>query len=164
MPRLGIFSVLILTAFVSAACNRQDEAVISPAAEAGDGAELTVVGCLTTAPDRGAFVVTPAADALASSTLANSTGEVPTFTYELVGSVDLQAHVGRQVSVKGRLDDDRKDEVDVQTKDKVELPPTRSGNDTVTPAIETKEEIEIQVRRLHVTSVAPTGQPCQAAR
>jgi hypothetical protein len=168
--RSAIGSALILTvALGSAACTRQDAseqtiAKDAATADAADGDEVTITGCLTGAPDRGAFVVTANRDALASSTLRSGSGEVPTYTYELVGGTDLQAHVGRTVQVRGRLDDDRNDEVDIDNKDKVELPKTQVGGDDVTPAIETKEEVELQVRRLHVASVTPTGSACQAAQ
>jgi hypothetical protein len=158
---------MISLTLASAACSRQSEdgtATAGDASASAKGDEVTVTGCVTSAPDRNAFVLTASRDALASSALRSNTGEVPTYTYELVGTTDLQAHVARQVEVKGRLDDDRKD-VDVDTKDKVELPPTRTGdNAAVTPAIETKSEVELKVRRLHVTSVTPTGQPCQTTR
>jgi hypothetical protein len=166
--RFVMHGALILTVMIgSAACQRHeanDAAVTKDAAVAdrsADGDEITVTGCLTSAPDRSAYAVTASRDALTSGTLQAGTGEVPTYTYALVGGTDLQAHVGRQVEVRGRVDDDGSDEVDVDTKDKVELPQARVGGDTVTPAIETKEEVELEVRRLHVTSVTPTGRSCQ---
>jgi hypothetical protein len=162
MRRVGIFTLFLFSmTLTSAACNRQgEEAARQPAAVAdarGDGEEITVTGCLTAAPDRSAFVVTATRDALASSTVQATGGEAPTYTYELVGGADLHAHVGQQVAVKGRLDSDGKNEIDIDNERKTEQPETRAGNDTVTPAIETKEEIELQVRRLHVSSVMPTG-------
>ena len=171
MRALGISSLVILTMAVgSAACSREGkEAAQHPAATAdaaGSGDEITVTGCLTGAPDRTAFVVTPQADALTTSTLRSGQGEVPTYTYELVGKPgtgDLQAYVGRQVEVKGRLDS-TKDSAHVETKDKVEVPQTSGRDDKVTPAIETKEEVDIKARRLHVTSVTPTGSPCATSR
>ena len=169
MRRLAGHTFLMISlTLASAACSRQPEnrnATAADASASAKGDEVTVTGCVTSAPDRNAFVLTASRDALASGALQSNTGEVPTYTYELVGTTtDLQAHVARQVEIKGRLDDDRKD-VDIDTKDKVELPPTRTGdNAAVTPAIETKSEVELKVRRLHVTSVTPTGQACQATR
>jgi hypothetical protein len=166
--RSPLFCVLILAMTVgSAACNRDssDRARDAAAVDAGgDGPEITVTGCLTGAPDRSAFVVTASRDALASGALHSGLGEVPTYTYELVGGSDLQAHVGRTVQVTGRVDEDRKGDIDVDTKSKVELPQTRVGDKDVTPAIETREEVEVEVRRLHVSSLTPMGQPCQRAQ
>ena len=86
---------------------------------------------------------------------------MPTYTYELVDSTaDLSPHVARQVEVKGHLDADRDDEVDVDARDKTKEPPARVGNDTVTPGRRDEAEIEIKVERLHVVSATPTGQPC----
>jgi hypothetical protein len=163
----GLFIPIVCgVALTATACGRAEErkatqeAALATRAQT-TGKEVTVTGCLTSAPDRGAFVVTADRNALASGALQSGSGEVPTYTYELVNaSGDLTPHVGRQVEVKGHLDPDRDDEVDVDTKDKTKEPPTRVGGDTVTPAVETRSEIEIQVRRLHVVSTTPTGQPC----
>ena len=163
----GLFIPLIFgVSLTAAACGRAEErkatqeAALATRAET-TGQEVTVTGCLTAARDRAAFVVTADPNALASGAMRSSSGEVPTYTYELVDSIaDLTPHVGRQVEVKGHLDPDRNDEVDVDARDKNKEPPTRVGGDTVTPAVETKSEIEIQVRRLHVVSTTPTGQPC----
>ena len=163
----GLFiPIMCGVTLTAAACGRAEErkaaqdAALATRAET-TGQEVTVTGCLTAAPDRAAFVVTADRTALASGAMHAGSGEVPTYTYELVdSSADLTPHVGRQVEVKGHLDPDRDDEVDVDAKDKSKEPPTRVGGDTVTPAVETKSEIEIQVRRLHVASATPTGQPC----
>jgi hypothetical protein len=150
----------------AAACNRAEERRTTQQAALESnaqrtGKEITVTGCLTSAPDRAAFVVTADRNALTSGALYSGSGEVPTYTYELVdSSADLTPHVGRQVEVKGHLDPDRSDEVDVDDKDKSKEAPAKVGGDTVTPAVETKQEIEIKVRRLHVVSATPTGAPC----
>jgi hypothetical protein len=139
----------------------QDAAMSERDRAAGD--EITVTGCLTSAPDRSAFVVTADRTALTSGALHAGDGETPTYTYELTGnSGDLAPHVGRQVEVTGRLDEDRDDEVKVDEEDKTELPKTQSGDDTVKPAIETETELNINVRRLNVSSVSQTGKPCMA--
>ena len=158
--------IILGLAVTATACGRANErraeqtAALETRAQQ-TGKEVTITGCLSAAPDRGAFVVTADRTALASGALYSGAGEVPTYTYELVdSSADLSPHVGRQVEVKGYLDADRNDEVDVEEKDKSKEPQARVGNDTVTPAIETKEEIEIMVKRLHVVSTTPTGQPC----
>ena len=165
--RLSGSHLLIISslALAPAACNRADErraqqeAAFDVRANA-TGKEITVTGCLTAAPDRGAFVVTADRDALTSNALYSGSGEVPTYTYELVDPpADLSPHANRQVAVKGYLDD-RDDEVDVEVKDKTREAPARVGNDTVTAAVQTKEEIDINVRSLQVISTTPTGRPC----
>jgi hypothetical protein len=168
MRKTGVIAGLIFSmALGSAACGRnaeqrgemQEQAVAARDGAGGD--EMTVTGCLTSAADRGAFVVTADRNALTSGALHAGSGETRTYTYELTGNAaDLQQHVGRQVQVTGRLDDDRKDRVKVDDEEKTELPETQSGRDTVKPAIETETELDINVRRLHVSSVTATGQGC----
>jgi hypothetical protein len=158
------FGFIVSVALGAAACSRSDGRTDTQAAAARDGAageEVTVTGCLTSASDRGAFVVTADRNALTSGALHAGDGETPTYTYELAGNTnDLAQHVGRQVQVTGRLDDDRDDEVKVDDEDKTELPRTQSGDDKVTPAIETDTEVNINVRRLNVSSVSQTGRAC----
>ena len=170
MRHTGILVGLIFSAAMgSAACSRaadergaQQEAAIA-ARDGAAGDEITVTGCLTSAADRGAFVVTADRNALTSGALHAGDGETPTYTYELTGNTaDLTKHVGRQVRVTGRVDEDRDDEVKVDQEEKTELPETRSGNDTVKPAVETDTEMNINVRRLTVSSVAQTGAACGA--
>jgi hypothetical protein len=129
-------------------------------AEARDASEVTVTGCLTAAPNRDAFVVTASRDALTTSTLSASAGEIATYAYELVGGADLSSNVGREVEVKGELLNDGARDVDMDAKEKSEMPPARVGRDTVSPAVETNAEVELKVRRLQVASLTPTGAPC----
>ena len=170
MRHTGLLVGLIFSLVAgSAACSRaadereqQQEAALA-AREGTSGEEVTITGCLTGASDRGAFAVTADRNALTSGALYSGSGETPTYTYELVGNAgDLSPHVGRQVQVKGRLDEDRDDEVDVENKTKSEGARVQSGDEKVTPAIETNEEVEIKVRRLHVSSVTATGSACSA--
>ena len=157
----NVFWLLIAAAIGAGACSGRDDD--SKQAVPGDpvrGDDVTVTGCLTGASDRQAFVLTADRNALTSGALYSGSGEVPTYTYELVGSGDFSSHVGQKVTVKGRLDEGRDDEVDAEAKSKVELPATRSGDDKVTPAVETNEEVEIRVRRLQVQAITPTGASC----
>jgi hypothetical protein len=118
---------------------------------------------LTAAPDRAAFVVTAARDTLTSDAIYAGSGGTPTYTYELMGNTgDLTSHVGRQVEVTGRLDEDRKDTVDVDNEEKTALPEVQSGDRKVEPTIKTETEIDINVRRLQVAQVTATGVACQA--
>lgn len=170
MRHTGVFVGLIFSVALGAgACSRTAEErgeMQEAALAARDGAageEMTVTGCLTSAADRGAFVVTADRTALTSGALHSRDGETPTYTYELTGNAgDLAQHVGRQVQVTGRLDDDRDDEVKVDRQEETKLPETQSGDEKVTPAIETETEMRINVRRMNVSSVTATGQPCAA--
>ncbi len=167
MRRTGLILGLIFSiALVLSGCGRnaaeraeQQQAALEAQGQLPDD-QIKVTGCLTAAPDRNAFVVTADRHALTSSTLTATQGETPTFTYELTGDTsNLPAHIGQQVEVTGRLDDART-EVDVDEKSEATQPSVRSGKDTVTPAIETESEVEINVRRLHVSAVAATGRTC----
>ena len=162
-----VLGIIISVALGSAACSRADDDRNNEpdAALAGgdvaSGAEITVTGCLTAAPDRDAFVVTADRNPLTSGALHAGSGETPTYTYELMGNAgDLAGHVGRQVEVTGRLDEDRKDEAEVDEEEKTELPAVQSGDRTVEPVIESETEMSINVRRLAVANVVATGQPC----
>ena len=128
-------------------------------ATAPSGPEVSVTGCLTAGRDASAFVLTAARDSLATGTLQASRGEVPTYTYELVGApADLTPHVGKQVEVRGRIDPDVKESVDVEAKTRDEQPAVRAGQDSA--RVETRQEIEIDVRRLYVLSTTPTDRRC----
>ncbi len=170
MRHTGVFvGIIFSVAMGSAACSRaaeergemQEAALAARDGAAGD--EMTVTGCLTSAQDRGAYVVTADRSALASGALHSRDGETPTFTYELAGNTgELAQHVGRQVQVRGRLDEERDDEVKVDAEEKTQLPETQSGNEKVTPAIETETEMRINVRRMNVSAVTSTGAACNA--
>ena len=166
-----IIGLALSVAIGTAACSReaeqrgdmQESALAARDGAAGDA--ITVTGCLTSAPDRGAFVVTADRNALTSGALHAGDGETPTYTYELTGNTaDLTRHVGRQVQVTGNLDEDRDDQVKVDEEEKTELPKTQSGDETVRPAVETDTEMKINVRRLSVSSVTQTGRACEASQ
>jgi hypothetical protein len=166
-----IVGIVLSVALALPACSRtsderadQQRAALA-ARDGAAGDEVTITGCLTAAQDRNAFVVTADRNALVSGALYSGSGETPTYTYELTGhTADLAAHVGRQVEVKGRVDKSREDEVKVNDEVKTTLPETQSGKDKVTPAIETDTEMEVNVRRLTVSSVTSTGQGCLPSR
>jgi hypothetical protein len=155
-----ILPLVIATALMAGACGRDQDSKPAVPGDPVSGDFVTVTGCLTSAPDRAAFVLSADRNALTSGGLYSRSGEVPTYTYELVGGSDLSKHAGQRVSITGRLDDDRDDEVDAEVESKTKEPPRQSGDDKVTPAIETNEEMEIRVRRLRVESVTPTGSGC----
>jgi hypothetical protein len=176
MHRMGLVLGITLSVALASGCSRaadEDDTATTAAARdsatgdavnAATGEEVTVKGCLTAAADRAAFVVTADRDALTSGAIYAGAGGTPTYTYELMGNTgDLTSHVGRQVEVTGRLDADREDDVNVDKEEKTELPEVQSGDRKVEPTIKTETEMDINVRRLQVARVAPTGQPCQQA-
>jgi hypothetical protein len=119
-----------------------------------------VTGCLTSNAETNQFVLTANATSLTSMTNRAAAGEAETFHYQLVGGTDLHSYVGREVIVKGSIAGDGKD-VDLETKDKSVEPSPRSRGEEVTPAVESSQAIEMQVERLNVGSVTPTGSACQ---
>jgi hypothetical protein len=158
MSRALIYSVLCLS-FAVGACSRDRGNIEPQAADAGDREQVEVTGCLASNPNTNAFVLTANQTALTQLTNRAAAGEAESFHYQLVGGSDLQQHVGREVVVKGSIEGDGKD-VNLKTTE------TRSGepssrNEQVTPAVESTQEIEMQVERLNVTSVTPTGAACQ---
>jgi hypothetical protein len=151
-----------------AACagDRRDNQVANDAASAPETKsasrdQVSVTGCLTANAQTNQYVLTANSTALTSLTNRAGAGEAETFHYQLVGGTDLPSYIGKEVVVTGSVEGDGKD-VNMKEKDKSTEPPTTTPRgDTVTPAIETKQEIEIQVERLNVATIKPTGAACQ---
>lgn len=157
---------------VGAGCGRSDEAANEqhPAAEAtapatvpdtenARGPELSVTGCLTANLDGRGYALTPSDTA---NTPAERSMQMPgreTVTYELVGTAaDLSPHANMVVTVRGREDASARREAELERKDEAEQQPAAGVKDT--PTVETKEEVEVNVRRLHVESVVASGNTC----
>jgi hypothetical protein len=117
---------------------------------------VTVTGCLTAGPSAKSLVLTAEADPV-NTTTARTAGTMPTFTYTLIGGENLQQHIGRQVSVTGRLDK-KKDRVELESKNVDEQP--RSDRPDQTTRVDSKQKVDVRIQQLHVISVAPVGQPC----
>ncbi len=167
MQRLLIYPALCLSLAVTAgACGRSDKsprADAPPSAEAqkaSDGDQIEVTGCLTGNRDTNQFVLTANATALSSLTNRAGAGEAETFHYQLIGGNDLQVYVGKEVVVKGSVEGKGKD-VNIEAKDKADKASAKPSGDQATPVVKSTEEIEMQVERLNVASVAPTGASCQ---
>lgn len=175
LPLLRSVCVIPISAVMlfGAGCGRSDEATnnknapadgvpntgAAPVAEEARGPEMTVTGCLTANPDGRGFALTPSDTA---NTPAERTMQMPgrqTVTYELVGnSADLTPHANTVVTVRGREDASARREADVERKDETEQQPAAGVKDT--PTVETKEEVDVNVRRLHADSVVPSGNAC----
>ena len=167
MVRALIHPILCLSlAVVAAACNGDREARTAerqqgaPVAADRDREQVQVTGCLTANRETNQFVLTANSTALTSLTNRAAAGEAETFHYQLVGGNDLPSYVGKEVTVTGSVTGDGKD-VNLESKDKKVREPKRS--DDITSAVESREEIEMQVEQLHVASIAPTGAPCRIA-
>lgn len=124
------------------------------------GQDLTVTGCLTASIEGQSYALTPT-DVAQTATQggARPTSARPTFTYELVGSVeDFRRHANTVVTARGREDASVRKDADVTRKSEATSKPAAGAG--ATPTVEVKEEAAIEVRRLHVTSVVPTGNTC----
>lgn len=166
MSRLLIYPVLCLSLAVGSACSRQrtdDQQAFKDSAQRAlpDKKQLEVTGCLTANAETSQFVLTANQTALTSLTNRAGAGEAESFHYQLLGGNDLQQYVGKEVIVKGSVEG-KGDDVNIESKEKTEAP--KSRGDEVTPAIESKHEIEMQVERLNVASVTPTGSACQIGK
>lgn len=181
MKRAHFLTSLCLTGLLSAGvasvgCNRSEEpetnasgavqeagsdraAQSAPAGMPEHGQDTTVTGCLTANIDGRSYALTPSD---ANRTAAGQSMQMPgreTVTYELVGdAADFQRHVNTVVTARGQSDASAAREAEVEREDESEQRPAAGVKDT--PTVETKEEVEVNVRRLHVASVVGTGDAC----
>ncbi|MBA2356098.1 MAG: hypothetical protein H0V80_15715 [Acidobacteria bacterium] len=126
----------------------------------GSGQEVNVTGCLTANIDGRSYALTPADQSGRAGELGRTTTRVrPTFTYELVGKAEeFRSHANKVVTARGRVDASAQKEAAVSTTTESSAKPaTGSGG---TPTVEVKEQAQIEVRRLHVTSLSSEGAPC----
>jgi hypothetical protein len=131
---------------------------VPPRAERGDD-PISVQGCLTAGPEQQKFVLTAASTPMTTTTARVAGQTQPTYTYELVGGQNLDQHAGHQVTVRGRLDDEKDDAEFEQQREAVVDEPTPRGD---TPTVTSTEKVEVEVRRIFVEAVEGTGQPCLA--
>lgn len=123
--------------------------------------EITVTGCLTANAGGNRFVLTPLKkDPLAAEMTTRTTDVAPTYTYELHGGNNLRAHVNQQVSVTGMLDRKFKEDAEVDRDRETTAAPARP--DAPKPKVETEEKAEVELRRLHVKTIASLGKACEA--
>jgi hypothetical protein len=125
----------------------------------GGGDTVTVTGCLTGAPDGKSYVLTADANPMASTTARSAGTNLETFTYALVGGQNLKPELGKKVTVTGRVEK-TKDRVDADTKDVSEQP--RTDKPAGTAQVESKQDIDINIRQLRVETVKATGEKCDA--
>ncbi len=164
MQRVLILSIVCFSVAVTVgACSRGSDRDATMARDTSDKDQIEVTGCLTANADTNQFVLTANSTALTSLSNRAGAGEAGTYHYQLVGGNDLQQYVGKEVVVKG-VREGRGADVNIEAKEKREGTATKSRGDRVTPAIESKEEIELQVERLNVASITPTGATCQVGQ
>jgi hypothetical protein len=118
---------------------------------------VSVTGCVTASADGKSYVLTADPNPLASTTARSAGTNLETFTYALVGGQNLKPEIGRKVTVTGRLEK-AKDRVDADTKDVSEQPRTDKPGGSA--QVESKQDIDINIRQQRVETVKPTGQPC----
>lgn len=122
----------------------------------GSGDSVTITGCLTASPD-GNFAVTAAPDAAVATAARAMNDERETHTYVLLGGDNLAQHLGKRVEVIGTIEG-KTQEMEQDTKKTTEgTPDSREGD---TPTVETKEEIDLEVRQLRVNSVRDVAPTC----
>ena len=127
------------------------------------GPEISVTGCLTANLEGSSYALTPTPETAAGSAPAAAatptTPTAQTFTYELVGDVeDFRRHANTVVTARGREDASMRREGDMERTDEAEQQPAAGTSQT--PTVETKEEVDVNVRRLAVTTVVATGTTC----
>ena len=112
---------------------------------------VTETGCLTARGDQ--FVLTD---------LERGEGQATTETFQLIGSDDqLRSHVGKQVRVNGEAEAPKVAVVQQSTPPAPQ--PTAQGTaGGAEPKVSTQEQTRVEVRKLKVASVEPTGESCAA--
>jgi hypothetical protein len=145
---LAVAAMAALVVIPSSGCNRDDPA--PPAAQIQTESPtrvtnqpMTVSGCLRAGEAADTYVLT--------------TGGTDVATYALVGreGVNLADHVGRQVEIDGIL------VAQQETATRTEGPARgeKATGTTGTPSVSTRTEVDM--RRLEVKGIRPTGQECR---
>jgi hypothetical protein len=113
---------------------------------------------LSNDPQSNRFVLTAHSNQLSALANRAAAGEAETYHYVLVGGNDLQSLLGKEVKVSGDVVGKGKD-VDVKRTEAAK--DTEKATSDAKPAVQTTEEIELQVEQLKVSSVTATGALCQ---
>lgn len=122
----------------------------------GSGDAVTIAGCITSGQD-GRFALTAAPGAAVATTARAMDDERDTHSYVLIGGDNLQAHLGKRVEVTGTLTGKTQDMEQKTTKETESTP--AAGSDT--PTVKTKEEVDLEVRQLHVREVRDLAPTCE---
>jgi len=171
-----VIAVASVTLFAGGCRDTDDQAHDNPAQNAGGsaergsvaesgatntarGPEISVTGCLTANVDGRSYALTPSDT---TGTPSERTMQMPgreTVTYELVGNgEDFRRHANTVVTVRGTEDASARRQSDIERKDEAAQRPAAGTKDT--PTVETKEEVDVNVRRLHAGNIVATGDAC----
>jgi len=146
-PLIRIAVVLGSLTFVLGACKRQATApeLQTTAGQQARMEPMTVTGCLKSGVADNTFVLMT----------SKTEGAIETATFQLnpKQGVDLKQYIGQAVEVSGTL---RAEQEVASTGQPTELKPAKGTSGT--PTVETKSEID--VKRLDVNTVTPTGNSC----
>ena len=146
-PLIRIAVVLGSLTFVLGACKRQATApeLQTTAGQQARMEPMTVTGCLKSGVADNTFVLMT----------SKTEGAIETATFQLnpKQGVDLKQYIGQTVEVSGTL---RAEQEVASTGQPTELKPAKGTSGT--PTVETKSEID--VKRLDVNTVTPTGNSC----
>lgn len=170
LANLSLVGMLSVGVAMTSGCGRSDES--EAAREAGatgttdtqaampaNGQDLTVTGCLTANIDGRSYALTPSDSPNTPTGAGLAMPGRSTITYELVGNVeDFRPHANMVVTARGREDASATRQAEVEREDEGQARGAQVGEGT--PTVETKEEVEVNVRRLHVTSVVASGNAC----
>lgn len=152
MPNHRLISSSIAAAALAiavGACSQQEMAAPERQTTTGEQPrmeETTVAGCLKAGMDENTYVLIA----------EGSTGaETASATYQLTNAnnVNLQQHVNERVRITGTLRAQQEFASSARTVDE-----DRAKGTSGTPVIETKTEVD--VKRIAVNSVQPSGQKC----
>lgn len=153
---LIVLAAALNVAIAGAACSsaRGNEGG-DEASASGSGDAVTISGCLT--GQDGQFVLTAAPDAAGAVAARAVADERETHSYVLVGGTNLQDQIGKRVEVVGTIEG-RERGIDHDASKTTTAAPAAGGD---TPTVSTKEEVEIEVKRMNVREVRPVTGTCQ---
>jgi hypothetical protein len=170
MKRLNRLSAAVACLGLTAACGGGERAAnverdsttaantqAETAEPTGRNVAITVTGCLSSAEGRYVLTELESAD--------RAPAQPTTETYELTDADDqLQQHVGKQVRINGQAEPARIAEVRESTPS---TPATATGTagqqSRNQPAVSTETRARLEMRKMSVMAVTPTGDDCPTA-
>ena len=155
MKRVILMSICIGAVAITGACGRRDSSqpekknivdLATHPVPAGSVAPISVVGCLSASGDR--FVLTH-----------GDKGSSKTFAYQLVNADEqLRNLVGKEVRVTGEAQ--RATQSTEAREVTPAAPAATSGKPASNATVSTVEDTKLDMQKLTVASVAPTGDAC----
>ena len=155
---------LVLLASLAAACGGDGvaDAERSETAETRPvpTAQLTsVTGCIKGGDVTGTYVLVTQPAPMGAAVDRATRGQVATYTYLLEGQ-ELAGYVGQEVEATGTIEES--DDLEVEETREQTAEPTTVDGETVTPTVEVEEAAVIEMRRMRVDTIQPTGGACPA--